>query len=141
LATRRYNAHPQSASGDFYVVHNECVSCGEPHAVAPDLIGWVDAERPHCIWKKQPQTADETEQAIGVIAVSEVGCHRYAGDDPDIIKRIGWDYCDAPRPFQPRAQKNQAPEAPAFRLIQTPPPIFNAISAALRWLLQLIANH
>jgi hypothetical protein len=108
--------------------------------VAPDLIGWLDAERTHRIWKKQPQTANETEHAIGVIAASCVGCHRYAGDDPDIIKRIGWDYCDAPRPFQPRAQKNQAPEGPAFGLIKTTPPIFNAISAALRWLLQLIAN-
>jgi len=99
LATRRYNAHPQSAPGDFYVVHNECVTCGAPHAVAPDLIGWVDGDTSHCIWKRQPESADEIEQAIHVFAASCVGCHRYAGDDPEIIKRIGWNYCDAPQPF------------------------------------------
>jgi len=69
------------------------------HAVAPDLIGWLDGDTSHCIWKRQPESADEIDQAIHVFAASCVGCHRYAGDDPEIIKRIGWNYCDAPQPF------------------------------------------
>ncbi len=57
-----------------------------------------DDNLPHCIWKRQPETAEEIEQAIDVFAVAEMGCHRYAGDGREIIKRIGWDYCDAPQP-------------------------------------------
>jgi hypothetical protein len=95
LATRRYKSHPQSAPGDFYVVEGECITCGAPHAVAPDLIGWVDGDHSHCIWKKQPETEQEIEQAIAVTEASEVGCHRYAGDDPKILRRIDPEYCDA----------------------------------------------
>jgi hypothetical protein len=137
LAIRRYNAHPQSAPGDFYVVHNECITCGAPHVVAPDLIGWVDGDTSHCIWKKQPETAEDLEQAIAVFAVAEVGCHRYAGDDPDIIKRIGWDYCDAPLPstHPPRIWDNDTIATPAFRLLQANRPLVERIRAAIRSLL------
>jgi hypothetical protein len=65
--------------------------------VAPDLIGWADTSAggyEHCIWKKQPETDDEVERAIMVIEVSEVGCHRYAGSDPRITRRISREYCD-----------------------------------------------
>jgi len=62
---RTFKSHPQSAPGDFYVVNGECISCGAPHAVAPDLIGWAaDSEYEHCIWKKQPETQQEMEQAF-----------------------------------------------------------------------------
>ena len=92
---RRFKAHPQSAPGDFYVVNNECISCGAPHAVAPDLIGWAEGtEYEHCIWKKQPETPQEMEQALAAFEASEVGCYRYAGCDPTVMKRIGLDYCD-----------------------------------------------
>jgi hypothetical protein len=58
--------------------------------VAPDLIGWADTSAggmTHCIWKKQPETDEEVERAIMVIEVSEVGCHREAGTNPQIIRR------------------------------------------------------
>ena len=98
--TRRFKSHPQSAPGDFYVVNDECIACGAPHAVAPDLIGWAtNTEYEHCIWKKQPQTPEELEQAFSAFDASEVGCYRYAGDDPKIISRIGPDYCDQ---FEPK---------------------------------------
>jgi hypothetical protein len=96
---RRFRAHPQSAPGDFYVVNDECISCGAPHAVAPDLIGWAEVpegNHDHCIWKKQPTTPDEFEQAVAAFDASEVGCYRYAGADPAIMSRIGLDYCDHP---------------------------------------------
>lgn len=95
MNVRRFKAHPQSAPGDFYVVNDECISCGAPHAVAPDLIGWAEGtEYLHCIWKKQPETSDEMEQALSTFDASEVGCYRYAGHDPAIMSRIGLDYCD-----------------------------------------------
>jgi len=85
MSARRFTARPQSAPGDFYVVNNECVSCGAPHAVAPDLIGWAeDVEPSHCTWKRQPATQQETDQAIDAVLASEVACHRYAGSDPRI---------------------------------------------------------
>jgi hypothetical protein len=96
-APRRSLAHPQSAPGDFYVVKDQCIACGAPHAVAPDVIGWatVDAnDEPHCIWKKQPETPGEWEQAFMAFAASEIGCYRYAGADPDVMNRLGHQYCD-----------------------------------------------
>jgi hypothetical protein len=98
---RRFEAHPQSAPGDFYVVNGECASCGAPHVVAPDLIGWVDAELSHCIWKKQPETTKELERAFAVFAASDLGCHRYAGTDTSVIERIGAQYCDHAPPLVP----------------------------------------
>ena len=99
---RRFEAHPQSTAGDFYVVNNECVSCGAPHAVAPDLIGWADPDGPgsssHCIWKKQPESPAELEQALAAFDASEIGCYRYAGTDERIVERIGREYCDNPLP-------------------------------------------
>ena len=77
------------------MVNEECVACGAPHVLAPDLIGWAkDTEYEHCIWKKQPETADELEQAFAAFDVSEVGCYRYAGNDAAIMNRIGQEYCD-----------------------------------------------
>jgi hypothetical protein len=113
---RRFKAHPQSAPGDFYVVNGECVSCGAPHAVAPDLIGWAKGtEHEHCVWKKQPETYQEMEQALAAFDVSEVGCYRYAGCDPTVMKRIGLDCCDQavirPEQIERRAESdNSSPE-------------------------------
>jgi len=99
MSARRFTTHPQSAPGDFYVVNNECISCGAPHAVAPDLIGWADNVDPsHCIWKRQPATSQETDQAIDAVLASEVACHRYAGNDPRILGRLDSMYCDASQP-------------------------------------------
>ncbi len=85
--------HPESVAGDFYVVNGECITCGTPHVIAPDLVGWAKDEK-HCCWKKQPETAEELERAIEVIKVSEVGCHRYAGTDPAVMTQIGREFCD-----------------------------------------------
>jgi hypothetical protein len=86
--------HPESAPGDFYVEKGMCLSCGVPHVVAPDLMGWAGNERGHCIWKKQPATPKELDQAIEVLETQKLGCHRYVGDNPDILKRISTEYCD-----------------------------------------------
>jgi hypothetical protein len=94
MGERKLRAHPKSAPGDFYVVNEECICCGAPHAVAPDLIGWADANKNHCIWKKQPESETELQQAFSAFDASCVSCYRYAGDDPRIIARIGPDYAD-----------------------------------------------
>jgi len=57
-------------------------------------MGWVGDETSHCIWKKQPETPREIDQAIAVLDAQELGCHRYAGDDPAILKRLSAEYCD-----------------------------------------------
>jgi hypothetical protein len=90
----KFTPHPQSAPGDFYVENEMCITCGVPHSVAPDLMGWADDKMSHCIWKKQPETPAELDQAIAVLEAQELGCHHYAGDDPAILKRISSEYCD-----------------------------------------------
>jgi hypothetical protein len=65
-----------------------------PIAAAPDLIGWTDARELHCYWKKQPETAYELNQAFKIFEGQELGCHRYAGNDPEIQKRVGYENCD-----------------------------------------------
>jgi len=102
---RRFKSHPQSAPGDFYVVNDECINCGAPHAAAPELIGWAtNVENLHCIWKKQPETPEELEQAFAAFNASCVACYRYAGNDPQIMSRIGLDYCDqAARSTKPQS--------------------------------------
>ena len=135
MSTRKFKAHPQSAPGDFYVVNGECITCGAPHAVAPNLVGWAEnAEFEHCIWKRQPQTQEEIEEAISAILVSEVGCHRYAGNDPGILDRLGSTYCDAPQPVR----RDQAGKSgndvvpPNFALLVGKPSSLDRLLTALK---------
>lgn len=106
-SARRHQSHPQSAPGAFYVIHGECLSCGAPHAVAPDLIGWADDAMSHCVWKKQPETPDEWDQAFAAFEASEIGCYRYAGTDPAVAERIGFEFCDHPPPLRSRPHSFQ----------------------------------
>jgi hypothetical protein len=88
----------KSASGDFYVESDCCVSCGVPQAVAPDLVGWTDETESQCCWIKQPETPREMLQAFKLFDGQDLGCHRYAGSDPEIQSRIGRSNCDNPLP-------------------------------------------
>ncbi len=93
----RFENHPQSAPGDFYVCNHECIFCGDPHVVAPDMIGWAEDGGDaylHCVWKKQPETPEELDQAIAAFNASCVSAYRYAGSDPAILNRLGPDVCD-----------------------------------------------
>ena len=97
----RYQREPTSVPGDFYVENHCCTSCGVPQVVAPDLVGWIDEGMGHCYWKKQPETHQEMRQAFAIFDGQELGCHRYAGNDPDIQARIGPANCDnAPSNFR-----------------------------------------
>ncbi len=85
---------PTPAVGDFYVENACCTRCGVPELVAPDLIG-IRGDG-HCFWKKQPVTPDEMQQTFAIFDGQELGCHRYAGINPEIQKRIGFEQCDTP---------------------------------------------
>jgi hypothetical protein len=116
----KFTPHPKSAPGGFYVEKGQCLACGVPHVVAPDLVGWTDEMFPHCYWKKQPETAADLERAIGVLEAQELGCHRYAGTDPAILDRLTSGYCDYPKPSQCVLQPTD-PEPPRFALLDDRP--------------------
>jgi len=98
-AQREFKPDPLSAPGDFYVIDVQCLSCGAPHAVAPDLIGWATDDELRCIWKKQPETDAEMQQAFRAFDASCIACYRYAGTDPTVIEHLGQEHCDhAPDP-------------------------------------------
>jgi hypothetical protein len=82
------------ATGGFYVEEGCCVSCGVPQMVAPELVGWTEEESPSCYWIRQPETADEVNRAIRIIREQDLGCHRYSGNDPAILKRVPREECD-----------------------------------------------
>ena len=78
---------------------------------SPHLIGWATtSEYQHCIWKKQPETVEEMEQALAAFDASEIGCYRYAGGDPVIMERIGRDFCDHPPSVPVEVSSQSSPE-------------------------------
>jgi hypothetical protein len=83
--------HPKNAPGDFYVENTECMACGYPHVLAPDLMAWErtpDDPHVHCYFKKQPADPWELKQAIDAVNGSCCGALCYSGSDREILKRI-----------------------------------------------------
>lgn len=122
----KFTPHPRSAAGDFYVEKGQCLACGVPHVVAPDLVGWTDEKVQHCFWKKQPETPAELERAIAVLETQELKCHRYAGTDPAILDRVLSTYCDYPMQ-SPRILEPAAPQSPHFSLLDDRPGLLNRV--------------
>ncbi len=89
---RRFPAVEENVNGDFYVEEGCCTMCGVPDAEAPTLFGGFDengkSTHYQCFVKKQPETDKELEQMINVIAISEMGCIRYCGDNSEIKRQI-----------------------------------------------------
>jgi hypothetical protein len=77
-------------------------------------VGWVDEKELQCAWKKQPETPEEFDRAIAVLHTQELGCHRYAGSDPAILRRLPTEVCDEP---------TEAPNVRANENIGTPIPL------------------
>ena len=126
----KFTPHSESAPGDFYVVKGECLACGVPHVVAPDLVGWTDEKIPHCFWKKQPRTPAELERSIAVLEAQELGCHRYAGTNPAILDRLLSTYCDYP--MQPPSVTEQPePPLPRFALLDDRPSLLARVWRAI----------
>lgn len=116
----KFPPHPQSAPGDFYVEDGQCLACGIPHVIAPDLVGWTDDKMSHCFWKKQPETPAELERALAVLEAQELDCHRYAGTDPAILERISSAICDFPIRSVSVLQLAD-PQSPQFALLDDRP--------------------
>jgi 4Fe-4S single cluster domain of Ferredoxin I len=82
----RFERTPLNAEGDFYVEKETCITCMNPHAEAPELLG-LD-EQTGCYFRRQPETAEEYERAAEAVRVSCVEALRYSGDDPTILELL-----------------------------------------------------
>ena len=45
MSNRKYEAEPESATGDFYVQRDQCIICMLPYETAPGIFGFHDASR------------------------------------------------------------------------------------------------
>lgn len=92
--------HSMNAVGPFYVVDGCCTGCGVPEATAPEMFGYDSAT--HCYVRRQPVSNNEVERALQVIRGQELGCVRYRGTDPVILRRLAEagesGSCDFPLP-------------------------------------------
>jgi len=93
LEPREHISHPHNAPGPFYSENEGCIACGAPNAAAPELMAWYEEpcgtnDYTHCIFRRQPETADEVERAIRAMDVSCVENLRYRGSDPAILERL-----------------------------------------------------
>jgi len=78
----------KNVPGPFYTT-GECLSCGAPEDMAPDLLAQLDDENYETYFVKQPTTPEEIERACRAIEVCCVDALRYSGNDPSIIERLG----------------------------------------------------
>lgn len=72
--------------GPFYVEEGCCTACGVPPMIAPTLFS--DGDEKHCYVRRQPADEAETDAMLKVIANQELGCIRYGGADPTILRRL-----------------------------------------------------
>jgi len=82
--------YPKNAPGGFYVAQNECIACGAPKAVAPDLIDFDEDSNglSHCYFKKQPVHPDEITRAIKALDMCCCGSYHYSGHNQEIRKQL-----------------------------------------------------
>jgi hypothetical protein len=96
--------HPKNVPGPFYVVDGCCTACGVPLSEAPGLFTFDEAH--HCYVERQPRTKEEFDRAFHAVWAAELGCIRYRGDDPEVLRRfaeLGEPHlCDVPPPPQIR---------------------------------------
>ncbi len=107
MVTPHYEREPQNAPGPFYVVKDICLLCSLPVETAPRTIRYHETPcedcskrlPDHCFVSRQPETPEEIDRMIEVVAGSCIAAYRYCGSDPDIIRRLVKagcrDQCDA----------------------------------------------
>jgi hypothetical protein len=78
---------PRNAPGPFYVVKDQCMSCGAPEAEAGGLVEF-DEDTSSCFFARQPRTDDETYRAMRAVWVSCCGALRYDGSDSEVTRRL-----------------------------------------------------
>jgi hypothetical protein len=96
MVTPLYEREDGSARGPFYVIKDQCITCSLPTETAPENIRYH--QRPctscatslteHCVVTRQPETPEEVDRMIEVVAGSCVEAYRYCGTDPGILRRL-----------------------------------------------------
>ena len=96
MVTPLYEREDGSAPGPFNVIKDQCITCSLPTELAPENIRYH--ERPctscptslseHCVVTRQPETPEELDRMIEVVAGSCVEAYRYCGSDPEILCRL-----------------------------------------------------
>ena len=85
----------KNVPGPFYTT-GDCLACGAPEEVAPDLLAPLTHNNSDTYFVRQPSTNFEVERACRALEVCCTAALRYGGADPYIIRRLGNDpdYCD-----------------------------------------------
>jgi hypothetical protein len=83
-----FEPDPSNAPGPFYVAHGCCLCCYAPEREAPGMVGRNEGEYESCFFKKQPTTPEELDRAIAAMNVSCIPGLRYAGADPEVLRRL-----------------------------------------------------
>jgi hypothetical protein len=91
MVTPLYEREPESAPGPFYVLKDGCITCSLPVEIAAETIKyherpcttWPDTRIHHCVVSRQPETSEEIDRMIEVVAGSCVEAYRYCGTDPN----------------------------------------------------------
>jgi hypothetical protein len=105
MVTPLYERENGSAPGPFYVIKDQCITCSLPTETASDNIRYH--QRPcttcpttlteHCVVTRQPETPEELDRMIQVVAGSCVAAYRYCGTDPEILRRLVVARCENQR--------------------------------------------
>jgi hypothetical protein len=84
-----FEREPENAPGPFYVVKDQCITCSLPVETAPETIRYHEtpSERcpegcaDHCYVSRQPETPEEVDRMIEVVADSCISAYRYCGSN------------------------------------------------------------
>jgi hypothetical protein len=80
---------PLNVAGDFYVEDGCCTACMLPHYEAPGFLAEPNTENGHnCYVIRQPENLEQIQQACNAMAVADLGCIRYSGNDSGILRQI-----------------------------------------------------
>jgi hypothetical protein len=92
MSSTEYYHHPErdprDVPGPFYT-REQCLACASPQGCAPTLLSKLASNDLDTFFVRQPETAEEVEQACAAILICCVSDLRYGGQDPAIIARLG----------------------------------------------------
>lgn len=92
MSTPEYYQHPErdprGVAGPFYT-RGQCLACAAPQELAPSLLSDLAANDLDTFFVRQPETAEEIDQACCGIQICCVSDLRYGGQDAAIISRLG----------------------------------------------------
>jgi hypothetical protein len=83
-----FEPDPSNAPGPFYVARGCCICCYAPEAEAPEMVVRNTGDYENCFFRKQPTTSEELDRVICAIEISCIPALRYAGNDPDVLRRL-----------------------------------------------------